>query len=79
MSIKGAVDQIFKEIEKLNKELSDLRESCKHRKTTPQMFSYGLGRLHPTLICDDCRHTVLGITEDQTKKVWEKWGMEFNL
>jgi hypothetical protein len=68
-----SVHEIYPIIQAYEARRDELRANCKHVSSTPKMYMWRVGSFNPYLICDECDALVHGITEEQSKAVWEEW------
>jgi hypothetical protein len=53
--------------------MQKIQDECRHPETEPVMYSWRPGAFHPTLLCTTCKASVVGITEDESDKVWDNF------
>src|SRR5271154_3607502 len=54
-------------------EISRLRAECTHPTYHNAMYMWRVGGFYPCRICDACDAALLGITEEESKAVWDSW------
>lgn len=55
-------------------ELTQIRRECGHTKGySVGMWSWRIGAYNPSRICNECRICIEGITEEESKQVWDNF------
>lgn len=70
------VSELHEIIRAAEQELAVIKAECPHKTSTPGMYMSRPGAFEACLICDRCRAPVNGITEEQSKKVWDNFYAE---
>lgn len=65
-------------INKCQNKILELQNSCPHPSYTVQMYSWRPGAMQPTRMCDYCQACLIGITEEEIKKMWDEWNKPMN-
>ena len=55
------------------RKIEQLRAACPHTGTRLGMFMSRPGAFHPSILCTSCDAVVPGITDEQSKQVWDDW------
>jgi len=64
--LKERINELYKIIEKSNKEIEKIRKNCKHDKGyTVNLYSWRLGSLNPERICNTCGGLLPGVTKEE--------------
>lgn len=63
------VTELFTVIKSANDELEQIRKDCPHPSYTVGWWEWGAGRIIAQRICDRCRDTVDGITDEESQQL----------
>lgn len=60
--IYGRCLELYDRLSKAQKELKELRETCKHENTFEGNYETRAGQIHPSIICSWCNKLIKTIT-----------------
>ncbi len=69
--MNARVTELLEILQKTEKELQEIRDKCTHPGYFTGMWSWRIGAYNPARICSECRICIAGITEEESKKVWD--------
>ena len=73
-NIRQRVSELQITINSAQNELWKLQSECPHTSYHIAMYMWRVGAFHPSRICDDCDASIPGITDEESKKVYDQWG-----
>lgn len=72
------VPELQAEIAAIQKQIETIQSVCPHISYEVVMYSWRPGAMNPTRVCVCCKGVIPGITQEESKKLWEEYHKDAN-
>lgn len=59
--------------------IKELQTKCQHEEFQVAFYSWRPGAMNPARICTSCQALVEGVTEEESKQLWDSWNKNAGL